>query len=39
VPSPWWYHLLTVAMVALTGVVVWLLWRTPVEPDAVARAG
>jgi hypothetical protein len=37
VPSPWWYHVLTVAMVALTGLVVWLLWRAPVETDYLAR--
>jgi hypothetical protein len=37
VPSPWWYHVLTVLMVGLTGLVVWLLWRTPVEDDYLAR--
>lgn len=37
VPSPWWYHVLTVLMVVLTGVVVWLLWRTPVQDDYLAR--
>lgn len=33
VPSPWWYYVLTVVMVALTGVVIVLLWRTPVVGD------
>ena len=37
VPSPWWYHVLTVLMVILTGVVVWLMWRTPVQDDYLAR--
>ena len=37
VPSPWWYHVLTLLMVGLTGVVVWLLWRAPVEYDYLAR--
>ncbi|KQX66027.1 hypothetical protein [Angustibacter sp. Root456] len=37
VPSPWWYHLLTLVMVAMTAVVVWLLWRAPVEYDYLAR--
>ena len=37
VPSPWWYHVLTLVMVGLTGVVVWLLWRTPVHVDYLDR--
>ncbi|WP_426563029.1 hypothetical protein ACPPVT_19005 [Angustibacter sp. McL0619] len=37
VPSPWWYYALTIAMVALTGIVIVLLWRTPVIEDAVLR--
>ena len=42
VPSPWWYYVLTVVMVALTGVVIVLLWRTPVIdglPGAARRGG
>jgi hypothetical protein len=37
VPAPWWYYLLTVLMVALTGIVIVLLWRMPVIEDAVLR--
>ena len=37
VPSPWWYYVLTVVMVALTGVVIVLLWRTPVIEDYQER--
>jgi hypothetical protein len=37
VPSPWWYIALTLLMVALTGIVVWLLWTAPVERDYLAR--
>jgi len=38
VPGPMWYHLLTVLMVVLTGLVVLLLWRAPVLDDARLRA-
>jgi hypothetical protein len=37
VPSPWWYHVLTLLMVLMTGLVIWLLWRSPVEQDYLAR--
>lgn len=37
VPSPWWYDVLTVIMVGLTGLVVWLLWRAPVDDDYLGR--
>jgi len=37
VPSPWWYYAITILMVTLTGVVIVLLWRTPLIEDAVLR--
>jgi hypothetical protein len=37
VPSPWWYYVLTIVMVALTGVVIVLLWKTPVIDDYQVR--
>ncbi len=38
VPAPWWYHVSTILLVALTAVVVWLLWRAPVVEDPWVRA-